>query len=474
MAQETKKTKNRFLTETEKYNVSKWKYSVEDNSISTKYLGGFWRYLETLFPAYVAANTISIVGFLIIVYSFYLCYSFHHLYPRLIECFVILSAFVYVNLDAIDGIHARRTKNASPMGELIDHVCDSGSTMFVTLSFCHIFGISNPATQWHLVQTTVMGFQYCHYLALIGYPITFGKFTGPVEILAGVCGVILMKTLGFIQADSLDFIEPYSQYLYLTGSCLSMGSFVMHRKSHQPTTNGLLITYGLLMIQSFTLQFVTINLFHILSAGCVMSMITCDLIVSKMAKKELSQWMVTFALLSGFNSFVGIGVSLVYIIGVIYEISEYLRIDIFMPRITVYCCGVFDMCHFGHMAMFENAALEGTNLIVGVHNDAEVESYKRTPTMTHEERCKAVSRCKFVNRVVPDASLFVTEEFIKEHDIHIVVCAEEYFNNPDDKWYKAPRDMGILRMIPYSSGISTSDLMKRIIESYTKKQVKAD
>ena len=39
-----------------------------------------------------------------------------------------LGLFIYQSLDAIDGKQARRTKQATPLGELFDHGCDSVST----------------------------------------------------------------------------------------------------------------------------------------------------------------------------------------------------------------------------------------------------------------------------------------------------------------------------------------------------------
>ena len=47
-----------------------------------------------------------------------------------------LGLFIYQTLDAIDGKQARRTKTASPLGELFDHGCDSLSTVFVSVASC--------------------------------------------------------------------------------------------------------------------------------------------------------------------------------------------------------------------------------------------------------------------------------------------------------------------------------------------------
>ena len=45
-----------------------------------------------------------------------------------------------------------------------------------------------------------------------------------------------------------------------------------------------------------------------------------------------------------------------------------------MPRI--YCNGVFDLCHIGHIKQFEQASKYG-HVVVGVHSDADVSTYKR-------------------------------------------------------------------------------------------------
>jgi choline-phosphate cytidylyltransferase len=55
----------------------------------------------------------------------------------------------------------------------------------------------------------------------------------------------------------------------------------------------------------------------------------------------------------------------------------------------------------------------------------------------------------------------MTEEFIKKHNIHVMLCGPEY-DKPDDKYYAVPRKMGILKHLPRTDGISTSDIIKRI------------
>ena len=166
-------------------------------------------------------------------------------------------------------------------------------------------------------------------------------------------------------------------------------------------------------------------------------------------------------MVSLFDNFLCISLCLFYYGAILTEISTYMKLPILGIRQNVFCCGVFDLCHEGHIRMFENALNNGTNLIVGVHNDKAVESYKRVPTMTHDERCFAVKNCRYVDEIIENCPLYVTEDIIKNYNIHVVVCSPEY-DDPDDKFYKVPREMGILKVLPRTDGISTSDLRQRI------------
>lgn len=117
------------------------------------------------------------------------------------------------------------------------------------------------------------------------------------------------------------------------------------------------------------------------------------------------------------------------------------------------------------MTAFKNALKHGTRLFIGVISDEDATPYKRPPIMTMQERCEVVQACKYVYKVIPNAPCKagdLTEEFIKKHNIHIVAYGEEY-NTPTDKYYEVPRRLGIARTIPRTDGMSTSELIKRIL-----------
>ena len=145
---------------------------------------------------------------------------------------------------------------------------------------------------------------------------------------------------------------------------------------------------------------------------------------------------------------------------VLYSVQVYLYYQK-TKQVRVYCCGVFDMCHLGHMQLFRRAKQYCNYLLVGVHTDKDVESYKRTPYVDEKTRYETVFHCKNVDKVIPAAPLVLTQEFLKEHKIDIVVLSSEY-DYPDDHYYAAARKLGIARVLDRYEGISTTDIIKKV------------
>ena len=70
-----------------------------------------------------------------------------------------ISLNIVGTLDAIDGKHARRTKRSSPLGQLMDHGCDSMDNFLfcIVLSQAYLFG-NSIHTLWLqiLIQTPLL------------------------------------------------------------------------------------------------------------------------------------------------------------------------------------------------------------------------------------------------------------------------------------------------------------------------------
>ncbi len=70
--------------------------------------------------------------------------------------------------------------------------------------------------------------------------------------------------------------------------------------------------------------------------------------------------------------------------------------------------------------------------------------------------------CKYVDEVLVGAPLRLTEEMIKEHRIDIVVHGDDFNESTLHDQYEIPIKMGIFRSVPYTEGISTTDIINRI------------
>ena len=131
----------------------------------------------------------------------------------------------------------------------------------------------------------------------------------------------------------------------------------------------------------------------------------------------------------------------------------------------VYVDMVADLFHYGHANFLKQAKKHGSYLIVGIHSDKVVESYKRSPIMTMEERLDTVSSCRYVDEVVPNAPLIIDQKWLDTHQIDLVVHGDDFSEEMEQLCYRTPIDLGIFRLVSYTSEISTTEIIRRIKES---------
>lgn len=132
--------------------------------------------------------------------------------------------------------------------------------------------------------------------------------------------------------------------------------------------------------------------------------------------------------------------------------------------IRVYTDVVADLFHWGHVNLFKQLRTLGDYLIVGVNTDELVASYKRHPILTLDERVQMVRSCRYVDEVVAGAPAPIDEAFIAEHQIDIVARGDDFSPEAMAYWYGAPLKLGIFKTVPYTGGISTSQLIQRILD----------
>ena len=133
--------------------------------------------------------------------------------------------------------------------------------------------------------------------------------------------------------------------------------------------------------------------------------------------------------------------------------------------IRVYTDMVADLFHYGHVEFLKQARALGDYLLVGVCVDGEVEGNKRKPILTLEERVKSVAGCRWVDEVIPNAPWKFDPKLISTYCIDLVVHGDDYSHEQIEYYYAVPLELGIFRTIPYTTGISTSDIIRRCQEA---------
>lgn len=135
-------------------------------------------------------------------------------------------------------------------------------------------------------------------------------------------------------------------------------------------------------------------------------------------------------------------------------------------RVCVYVDIVGDLFHAGHVEFLKKAKTFGNYLIVGVLADDVVEGYKRTPILSLEDRVKVIEACRYVDEVVVAPPLRLTEEMVNDLGINFVVHGDDFNKDLLEDQYGVALKLGIFRTVPYTPGISTTTIIKRIADRW--------
>ena len=460
-----------MLSEKQKENIKNWKYSVEDHSITTVLFSWVWDFFVKFVPHYVAPNILSLSGLICILYAAFINHLYLDAYPTLMRISCVILIQMYQILDSIDGKHARATHNSSPLGELFDHACDNVGVVFIALIVIRCLGITDVHLIYYFIQGSQIVFLASHIEAFRTGIVYFPMFAGPGEFLLLAQIAILFKFPNGIVSLIEKLILP--AYFIVLISALYQIWFLLEKTKN--TDNDFI---GTKMGLTFCLTMRSISMFMVYSGmlgditvwdcichGLILSVVCSDMIVAKMAKRNIHPWVVVACMLAMFHQNI---VILLVVSGYYYvmfkSLADALNIRIFTPNVNVYVCGVYDITHPGHMKSFINALEFGDRLVVGVHNDADVYSYKqRYPNLKMDVRVATVKECKGVWKVIPNAPLVTTLQFMIDNHIDVVVTSEEYKDSLDT-WFDK-EVIPYIKFTPRTEGISTSDIAKAVREN---------
>lgn len=134
-----------------------------------------------------------------------------------------------------------------------------------------------------------------------------------------------------------------------------------------------------------------------------------------------------------------------------------------MPRVYVDMVG--DLFHAGHVSLLREARQLGDWLVVGVLSDDTAASYKRRPIMSLAERVAVIESCRYVDEVIEDAPFRVTERFLDEHAITLVVHGDDLSPEGVQYVYGPAAAAGKVAYIARTGGISTTQLIQRVLDA---------
>jgi len=128
---------------------------------------------------------------------------------------------------------------------------------------------------------------------------------------------------------------------------------------------------------------------------------------------------------------------------------------------------VGDLFHCNHINFLKECKTYCDFLIVGVCTDNYCKPYKRIPILNENDRLFMVEECKYVNKafLVDDKHMPIREDFIKDYKIDYVFHAHSKEEHEKYKiYYDVPIKLNKFIRLDYSSGISTSNIIKKIRE----------
>ena len=129
--------------------------------------------------------------------------------------------------------------------------------------------------------------------------------------------------------------------------------------------------------------------------------------------------------------------------------------------------GSFDLCHYGHVLMFEECKQYCDYLIVGVQSDPSIDRpEKNSPIQSHEERLGLVNSIKFVDEVKSYNTESDLVDMLKEVNPDIRILGADHEGTKFTGY-----ELSSIKTVFNSRdhGYSTSELRRRIYEAEKKK-----
>ena len=154
----------------------------------------------------------------------------------------------------------------------------------------------------------------------------------------------------------------------------------------------------------------------------------------------------------------------------IFKISQNLKRQ---GKKVVTFNGSFDILHLGHIKSLKEAKEQGDVLIVLVNSDKSIRIYKglRRPIISQKERVETVAALEDVNYVTIFDEI-TPKEILDKIKPNIHCNGLDWGKNCIEREV-VEKNGGKIHILKWSPGLSTTKLIKRILDVYSKPEVKA-
>lgn len=173
-------------------NLKLYKYQSEDHSLLSNYvLRPYWRKFAQIFPMWMAPNLVTLSGLMFIIINvittLYYDPTLIKESPRWTYFSYAFGLFMYQTFDACDGMHARRTEQSGPLGELFDHCMDSLNTTLSLFPFWSATGMGFSYSFMLAQFTCLFNFYLSTWEEFHTHKLFLSEFSGPVEGIIILC-----------------------------------------------------------------------------------------------------------------------------------------------------------------------------------------------------------------------------------------------------------------------------------------------
>lgn len=138
-----------------------------------------------------------------------------------------------------------------------------------------------------------------------------------------------------------------------------------------------------------------------------------------------------------------------------------------MERI-LYTGGTFDLFHYGHINFLKQCKRICDTIIVALNTDEFVSEYKTSTIMNYKEREKSLLSCQYVTKVIPNISGKDSRPTILSVKPNIIAIGDDWAHKDyykqmgfNEEWLEEYNI--VLIYIPYTKGISSSEIKQRIL-----------